>query len=98
MKIYISGPVTGIKDNNEPAFERAELALKALGHEPTNPVKLCKEQGLTEWNACMALCIPEVAKCEAIIFLEGWEWSRGALEERSEALRLGLDFIDIDIN
>lgn len=78
-----------------------EKALKALGHEPTNPVKLCKAQGLTEWNACMALCIPEVAKCEAILFLDGWEWSRGALEERSEALRLGLKFVtlaDVDIN
>lgn len=86
MKIYISGPVTGIKDDNEPAFKAKELELLKKGHTPVNPVQLCKDAGLTEWHACMnQICIPELIKCDAMILLEGWENSKGANVEIDEA-------------
>ena len=86
MKIYISGPVTGIKDDNEPAFKNAEIALKKMGHKPVNPVQLCKDAGLTEWHACMNIvCIPALKDCDIMVLLDGWENSKGANVEIDEA-------------
>ncbi len=40
MKLYISGPVTGIEDNNRPAFQAAVDALTAVGYEVINTLDI----------------------------------------------------------
>lgn len=37
MKVYLSGPMRGIKDFNFPAFDAASKFLRAHGHEVFNP-------------------------------------------------------------
>lgn len=37
MKVYISGPMTGIPDDNRDEFSRMASLLQANGHEPVNP-------------------------------------------------------------
>ena len=37
MRIYISGPMTGIPNFNRSAFKEAEIVLTAMGHEVFNP-------------------------------------------------------------
>lgn len=39
MKLYIAGPMRGVKDYNFPAFFEAEADLEAMGHEPLNPAR-----------------------------------------------------------
>jgi Domain of unknown function (DUF4406) len=39
MKVYIAGPMRGIKDFNFPAFDAAAAELRALGHEVFNPTE-----------------------------------------------------------
>jgi hypothetical protein len=86
MKIYISGPVTGMPNDNELAFLEAERKLKELDYIPVNPVRLCKEAGITEWHACMnEICIPALMECDAMILLDGWQKSKGANVEIDEA-------------
>lgn len=40
MRIYLSGPMTGLSDLNRPAFDAAEKRLTAEGHFVINPHRL----------------------------------------------------------
>ena len=40
MKMYLSGPMTGMAENNFPAFHDAAAKLRAGGHEVVNPAEL----------------------------------------------------------
>lgn len=37
MRVYLSGPMTGVPDNNRPAFEEAAKLLRKQGHFVINP-------------------------------------------------------------
>jgi hypothetical protein len=39
MKVYLSGPMRGIKDFNFPAFDAAASFLRSRGHEVFNPAE-----------------------------------------------------------
>ena len=40
MRIYLSGPMTGLSDLNRPAFDAAEKRLTAQGHFVINPHRI----------------------------------------------------------
>ena len=40
MKIYISGPMSGLPENNYPAFHAAARKLRAEGHAVVNPAEI----------------------------------------------------------
>lgn len=88
MKIYISGPISGIADGNRYAFEDAEAAITADGGYPVNPHKLCPEP--VTWEQAMKIDLAELCDCDAIAMLPGWRESRGARVEHKLAKVLGL--------
>lgn len=88
MKVYISGPITGV-ENYEENFKQAENKLLSLGLEVFNPARFCKDlkDKITNpsWNDYMKICIPALLECDAIYLLTGWELSKGALLEQKIA-------------
>jgi hypothetical protein len=50
MKIYIAGPMRGIKFYNFPAFDEAEIALLRLGSIPVSPANLDRDAGFNPFS------------------------------------------------
>jgi hypothetical protein len=76
-RIYLAGPMTGIKDLNFPLFHAETARLRAMGYEVVNPAEINVDPS-AGWGECMRRDIPELLTCEAIALLDGWENSRGA--------------------
>jgi len=87
MKVFISGPMTGIEEYNRPAFFIREEELKLNGHIALNPAVY--PLGL-KYDEYMALAFAMLNVCDAITFLPGSENSTGSLIERKYAEKLGL--------
>jgi hypothetical protein len=76
MKIYISGPVTGVPDDNRAAFADAARQLRAVGHDVVNPHELGIPPG-TSWSDAMRPCIRALTACDAVAVLPFSGLSRG---------------------
>lgn len=91
MRVYISGPMTGLPEFNYPAFFAAEERLKERGHEVINPARPGDEAW--GWLEFMRRALCDLSEADAIHMLDGWEKSRGATLERHIADALGLAHI-----
>lgn len=80
MKIYISGAITG-DPNYYDKFKEAEQTLKEIGFDVINPADN-KMPPNTTWEQYMQVSITQLAMCEAIYMLKGWEQSKGATIEK----------------
>ena len=96
MKLYIAGPMTGYPDFNYPAFFRAAEELASAGHEPINPARTEGREGCAAWLDFMRLSLIDIAACDGIATLDGWEMSRGARIEVGLADDLGLPVKAVD--
>ena len=90
MKVYISGPITGVPNGNQTAFDQAAAKLLDRGHDPVNPHDLHAGAADTSWAGYMRRDIVALMGCDAVVVLDGWGNSRGARIERELAERLGL--------
>lgn len=86
-KIYISGPMTGIKDHNFPAFNATSDRLRALGFRVENPADKGKIDGW-EWHDYLRYDIGKLIKCDGIFMLRGWRLSKGGSFEYEIAKNL----------
>lgn len=100
--VYIAGPMRGLPKFNYPAFNRAEIHLRSLGYDVVNPATFGDSYGTPEeliadkklLKRLMNDELREIAKCDAIYLLRGWEKSVGARKELSVALQLDLEVIE----
>ena len=90
MKVFISGPMTGIEDFNRAAFNDAALEISRRGHVALNPAVL--PDGLLH-REYMQICIAMLKVADAIYQLPGWEKSTGALIEHDYAIITDLKII-----
>jgi hypothetical protein len=80
MRVYISGPMTGIPDYNRDAFMGAEKILLERGHSVVNPWTLGEVMGWGHFDY-MRRDIVAMSECYGIYMLPGWLRSRGARAE-----------------
>ncbi len=96
MKVYISGPMTGLPAHNFPAFHAAATKLRAAGFEVVNPADI-NPDGAKTWEECMRADIKALCDCTAIATLPGWRESRGASLEVDIGIRLGMKVRTVEI-
>lgn len=93
MRIYISGPISGMPDLNREAFANAATYLRARGNDVVSPHEIISheraEREAWEWADYMREDIKALMTCDAIYMLDGWERSKGARIEHMLARQLG---------
>lgn len=95
MKLYLSGPMTGLPDYNFPAFEQARDRIRTMGHEVICPAEAGQVEGW-EWSDYMKRDILMLLDVDSVVVLPGWEDSRGARLEVHLASALGMTIYDLD--
>lgn len=100
MKIYLSGPMTGIENYNRDTFNEATACLREAGHKVFNPAEVVLNEDDVNaipgdynknlWNAYMRICLPHVPTHHKLMLLPGWEDSRGARLEVHNARELDI--------
>ena len=90
MKIYLSGPISGLDLNGRRLdFEAAQVALEEMGHTVFNPMRngLPSEAPTAEH---MRRDIEALLHCDAIMMLRRWNHSAGCKLELDVAVAIGL--------
>jgi hypothetical protein len=87
--VYIAGGMSGLPENNYPAFDDAAARLRAMGYVVRNPAENSPPKCGT-WIGWMRKAIKQVAASDAVVLLPGWQKSRGARTEQRLARDLGL--------
>lgn len=104
MKIYLAGPMRGIKDFNFPEFFRWAKILRDEGNEVFNPAEKGEETQATD-NPDLQFDLAFRRKvfkldtsyicdhADAVALMPEWRQSRGAQAERALAEAIGLRII-----
>lgn len=91
QRVYLSGPMTGIAQDNRPAFRAASRLLRGAGYEVVSPDELdttAPAAGHT-WAEFLTRDIPFVVSCGLAVLLPGWEKSKGSRLEIAIMAALG---------
>lgn len=102
MRIYLAGPMRGIKDFNFPAFTFAADKLRAMGYEVFSPAEKGEEHILTDnpgiqesidfRRKVFALDMNWIcSNADTVALLPGWEKSSGARAEKALAEAIGIN-------
>ena len=77
-KLYVSGGMSGLKDNNVPAFNKAAKALRKKGYRIVSPPELDRVSKHRTWEGFLRRDIGFLVQCDGVATLNGWKKSRGA--------------------
>lgn len=92
-RVYVAGPMTGLKEFNYPAFNAVADKLRAKGYEVENPADHGTVKG-AEWADYMAYDLTRLGLCGMIALLPDWENSKGARLEVHIAEQLGMAIVN----
>lgn len=100
-RIYISGPVTGIRSRNIDAFWDAESRLNRVGYYASIPHQFVRAvAGHEEAMRCSIHKLTATSLCEplfdGVALLPGWEQSEGARLEKAVADACGIPCKTVD--
>ena len=85
MKIYISIPITGQDiEQVEARLIFAKAVLERKGHTPVSPLDVSDNPDAS-YAEHMGRDISALLECDAVVFLEGWQESKGCALEHAAA-------------
>ena len=94
MKWYLCGPMSGLPEQNYPAFREACVLLRSAGLVIVSPHEtMHNPDGGIPWEVCLKHDLNTLTRCHGVIVLDGWTQSRGARLEVGTALALGMQIL-----
>lgn len=93
MKVFISGPMKGIENDNYISFYNAEKDLIQSGFDVFNPRRMFFTEGFTRFDKRI-IDISILGICDAIYQLSGWENAPGAVFEDTFAKHSGMLYLE----
>jgi nucleoside 2-deoxyribosyltransferase len=94
--VYLAGPMRGYPEYNFPAFKDEAKRLRAEGYTVWSPAERDLLEGFDPQRDTpkplsyyLAHDLPQVCQADAVVVLDGWEKSEGAMIEVSLAVSLG---------
>ena len=95
MILYIVGPVTGLENNNRPAFEYAKIALESVGYDACIPhdgipSDASHEDAMRTSLGNIVESLESGPYIEGLATLCGWMDSKGACLEAAVAQSIGI--------
>ncbi len=95
MKVYISGAISGVEHDNEPAFRNAESILEDMGYDTIVPHDQDPNSDNPEWEDYMRSDIKAMMDADVVVALHNDSYSRGSHVEQDLARRLSIPVIPL---
>lgn len=92
-KVYLSGPITGIKNYKGLFLFAEELVKLCDALQIFNPASQIPDS--LGYEEAMKRCVVALIECDTIVMLPGWHTSKGARLERDAALACGMNIVDL---
>jgi len=92
-KLYVSGPMSGIKDCNYPTFAEASRNLRAAGFHVVNPAEV--EVG-SSYREIIKEDVRQMMACDGVATLDNWWLSTGARVETHLAGVLQMTILPVE--
>lgn len=100
LKIFIAGPMRGYPNYNFDTFDAYENFLKDRGIECVNPGRISRKfkevevnNDINVYNEMVRLQQEAEKTCNAILLLDGWQWSEGVKLEVKTAAENDFQFL-----
>lgn len=93
IRIYLSGPITGIDDYME-RFLETEARVKRQWNEVLNPAKVGKMLPVLGHSEYMTIDLAMLKICDVILLMKGWQQSKGCMEEYEFAKEHGIMIVE----
>ena len=96
--VYIAGPMSGLPDHNYPEFNRMATVLEKMGYEVLNPATIANGDTSKPYNFYIRESLKMISNASMVVFLNGWEKSKGANLEKHCADCMGIPCYDQSFN
>lgn len=99
VRVYISGPMTGLPEFNYPAFKQVTEHLRKLNwtdlHVECPTEIIAHPDNGDSYEDCLREALWKLLRCNVIVTLPGWQKSTGAQLEYEIAVKLGFHRINL---
>ena len=97
IRLYLAGPMSGIKDKNKFLFNKVAIMLRKKGFDVINPWELDANDKVSKtWEQFLIRDLKQLLDCNVIVTLPDWQESRGATLEVFIATQLKKQVISSD--